>query len=164
MCINANDCSEPWPLLLYHHQNKPSTYTQERSNQMGTLSCHESLANRSWLFWNKVSDRRTEISKQLCYHQIHRNVEVWNSIDDWDGMIVLQFYAAKLCAWILWPPWGSAIAFLPLRGEDAVEQSVWGVAALWRLEGEHILENIEGKLFQRLTEQRGFGKGRPLLL
>ena len=54
--------------------------------------------------------------------------------------------------------------FLPLRGEDAVEQGVRGTAALWWLQGEHVLENVEGKLFMRLTEKRSFGEGRPLLL
>lgn len=54
--------------------------------------------------------------------------------------------------------------YLPLSREDTVEQSVSSVAALWWREGEHILENIEGKLFLKLTEQSGFGKGRPFLL
>lgn len=56
------------------------------------------------------------------------------------------------------------IVYLPLSREDAVEQRVSGVAALWWREGEHILENIEGKLFLKLTEQSGFGKGCPFLL
>lgn len=54
--------------------------------------------------------------------------------------------------------------YLPLSREDTVEQRVSGVAALWWREGEHILENIKGKLFLKLTEQSGFGEGRPFLL
>lgn len=63
------------------------------------------------------------------------------------------------------PPCGGVgSVFLPLGGEDAVEQRVGGAAALCWLQGEHILQNVEGKLFGRLTDQRSFGEGRPLLL
>lgn len=63
------------------------------------------------------------------------------------------------------PPCGAVgSVFLPLGGEDAVEQRVRGAAAFCWLQGEHILQNIEGKLFWRLTDQRSFGKGCPLLL
>lgn len=56
------------------------------------------------------------------------------------------------------------IVYLPLSREDTIEQSVSSVVALWWWEGEHILENIEGELFLKLTEQSGFGKGCPFLL
>lgn len=54
--------------------------------------------------------------------------------------------------------------FLPLGREDGVEQRVGGVGALWRPEGEHVLQDVEGKLSGKLTKQRRFGEGRPLVL
>ena len=58
----------------------------------------------------------------------------------------------------------SAPASLPLAGEEAVEQRLSGVVSRWGLEGEHVLQQLKGRLPGALAQQQGLGEGRPLPL
>lgn len=108
------------------------------------------------MYWDLISSTTRFIVESDLSESNRRVVDYWRSALH----LMISFFNV-----MIGPPCGGVgSVFLPLGGEDAVEQRVGGAAALCWLQGEHVLQNVEGKLFGRLTDQRSFGEGRPLLL